>query len=290
MTESSWCAVFEIKDDWERCLDPEERPADIMKTWTGVKEKDTNFVFKKRVFVREDSKEIQDPVARQYVYLQAVTCVNDGTYPSGVEDAERLAGLQLQVVYGDHNEDTHQIGFLSHNLQNFVPRLLMPMRKNNEWEARIFKEHKKNRGKSTEQAQLEYLGIVTKWDYYGTTFFPPCKFVPSKTMAKQLKGKIAIGVNQDGIVLLKPKDKTLVSKHPYTEVCSWASSPASFAFEFGSPQDANKYQFETKYGAIIASTIQTYIDILVDMLTRGEGDDDDSASGGNLGSDMDSEN
>jgi hypothetical protein len=66
-----------------------------------------------------------------------------------------------------------------------------------------------------------------------------------------------------------------VSTHPFTEICSWASSSSTFAFEFGSQTESQKYTFETKQGAIIASTIQTYIDILVQMLKSGAEEDDD---------------
>lgn len=36
-----------------------------------------------------------------------------------------------------------------------------------------------------------------------------------------------------------------------------------------------KYTFETKVGTIIAGTVQTYIDILVQMLKNGEDSGDD---------------
>jgi len=82
-------------------------------------------------------------------------------------------------------------------------------------------------------------------------------------------------VNAEGILLLK-KDKELISTHPFTEICSWASSSTTFAFEYGSNQtESQKYTFETKQGSIIAQTIQTYIDILVQMLKSGEDDESD---------------
>jgi len=78
-----------------------------------------------------------------------------------------------------------------------------------------------------------------------------------------------IGVNAEGILVLK-KDKERISTHPFTEICSWASSATTFAFEFGTQTESQKYTFETRQGAIIASTIQTYIDILVEILKNGE--------------------
>lgn len=71
-------------------------------------------------------------------------------------------------------------------------------------------------------------------------------------------------------IVLQVRNKEPLSDHLYTEVCSWASSSTTFGFEFGNQSDSMKYTFETKVGTIIASTVQTYIDILVQMLKSGE--------------------
>lgn len=182
----------------------------------------------------------------------------------------------MQVTYGDHNPTTHIPGFLTQNLHNFIPKQLIVLKPAKEWEGLIFKAHARNTGKSADDAKGEYLDIVKLWPYYGTTFYPPCK-TTSSGKAK-LPAKVIIGVNAEGILLLKAKDKELISTHPFTEVCSWASSQTTFAFEFGSTNESTKYCFETKQGAIIASTIQTYIDILVQMLKNGESEDEEESN------------
>lgn len=110
-------ALFEKKDQWERCLDPEERPAELMKEWNHD-DKNERFVFKKKIFLKDDDKEMQDPVAKDLVYIQAVSDVINSQYNVSLEDALRLSGLQVQVVYGDHNPTTHIKGFLTYK-QNF---------------------------------------------------------------------------------------------------------------------------------------------------------------------------
>jgi len=160
--------------------------------------------------------------------------------------------------------------FLSANLKQFVPKDLIAQKKPTEWEALIFKAHALNTGKSEEDAKSEYLDIVKQWPFYGTTFYPPCKTIGNN---KKIPSKVIIGVNAEGILLLK-KDKELVSTHPFTEICSWASSSTTFAFEFGSQTESQKYTFETKQGAIIAASIQTYIDILVQMLKSGDDEEE----------------
>jgi len=281
LKEHTCFAIFEQKDGWERCLEPEEKPCDLMTVWsldpkkekkeTSVRDTTTNcFIFKKKIFLRDDEREMQDPVAKHLVYIQALFSVIESEYPCSVDDAIRLGGLQVQQVYGDHKPGNHTTGFLTNNLRQFVPKELF-LTKKIDWEASIFKAHAQNVGKTEDEAKTEYLEIVKQWPYYGTTFYPPCKSVSNR----RLPARVIVGVNAEGILLLKNKEKELVSTHPFTEICSWASSSTTFSFEFGSQTESQKYTFDTKQGAIIASTIQTYIDILVQILKNGEEEEEE---------------
>lgn len=284
LKEDACFSIFEKKDGWERCLEPEEKPCELMTLWTdNTKAKGTTkegkealkdavfaFIFKKKIFLRDDEREMQDSVAKHLVYIQALYCVMESEYPCSADEAIKLAGLQVQVVYGDHRIGTHVVGFLTQNLKQYLPKDLFPTKRPAEWEALIFKAHSQYTGKSADDAKSDYLDIVKQWGFYGTTFFPPCKAAGKQ----KTPSKVIIGVNAEGILLLK-KDKELVSTHPFTEICSWASSSTTFAFEFGSQTESVKFTFETKQGAIIAATIQTYIDILVQMLKNGSGEEDD---------------
>jgi len=147
-----------------------------------------------------------------------------------------------------------------------VPKTLFSYKRPSEWETLILRQHETLVGKDKEDAKTEYLNIVKQWAYYGTTFFPPCKSVGNKLPSKY----VIIGVNYEGIRLLK-KNKVcvypplssacyaalahatidlcaqdLISEHLFTEICSWASSSGTFAFEFGNQNESQKYTFETK--------------------------------------------
>jgi len=285
MKEDSCFAIFEKKGGWERCLDPDDKPCELMALWNvtepktavqpsvklSLKDVPCAFIFKKKIFLRDDEREMQDPVAKHYVYIQALYSVIESEYPCGVEDAIKLAGLQVQIVYGDHKPGNHTIGFLTNNIKQFVPKDLFGNKKVSEWESAIFRAHATNLGKSAEDAKTEYLDIVKQWPYYGTTFYPPCRSIGNRRLPAK---NVVIGVNAEGILLLKREKQELISTHPFTEICSWASSSTTFAFEFGSQTESTKYTFDTKQGAIIASTIQTYIDILVQMLKSGDSEEE----------------
>mmetsp|Transcript_37267 Transcript_37267/g.64037 ORF Transcript_37267/g.64037 Transcript_37267/m.64037 type:complete len:329 (-) Transcript_37267:183-1169(-) len=277
LKEDACFALFEKKDDWERCLEPEEKPADLQLQWEKEKaerkKSDTEpmFLFKKKIFLKDDDREMEDTVAKDLIYKQALHSVNSSEYPVTIPDAIKLAGLQCQVVYGDHNNAVHNSAFLVPNIHDFVPKTLIGHKKPQEWAQTILDGHESLIGKSAEDAKMEYLNTVKTWGYYGSTFFPPCKSVGNRN----LHSKVLIGVNYEGIRLLKPKTKQVISEYFFTEILSWASSSGTFAFEVGTQNSAEKFTFETKQGSIIAATIQTYIDILVQMLRNGDDDDDD---------------
>lgn len=268
LKEEKYFSLFEKKDQWERCLDADEKPADLMKEWDLDEKKDEKFIFKKRIFLKDDDKEMQDPVSKDLIYIQSVNDVITGQYNVSLDEALKLSGLQVQVVYGDHNPSTHIKGFLTNNkdIANFIPRSVYPSKKPPEWEALILKEHAKHKSVTQEDAKSQYLNICKSFPLWGTTFYPPCKSVGKNLPEK----KVIIGVNFEGIRLLRVKTKEIISEHLYTEICSWASSSGTFGFEFGSHNDSQKYTFETKQGAIIASTVQTYIDILVELLKKDD--------------------
>ncbi len=56
-------------------MEPEEKPADLMTLWNveSKKASDDNscaFIFKKKIFLRDDERELQDLVAKHLVYIQ----------------------------------------------------------------------------------------------------------------------------------------------------------------------------------------------------------------------------
>lgn len=53
--------------------------------------------------------------------VQALYSVIESEYPCTVEDAVRLAGLQFQIVYGDHKLGTHVPGFLAYVIRLYLP-------------------------------------------------------------------------------------------------------------------------------------------------------------------------
>lgn len=78
----------------ERCLNEDEVPGQIMTEWEKEKA-EGKFIFKKKIFLRDDEREMDDPVAKNLLYIQARKSVIDSEYPVSPDDAVRLAGHLL---------------------------------------------------------------------------------------------------------------------------------------------------------------------------------------------------
>eukprot|EP01103_Thecamoeba_quadrilineata_P015405 TRINITY_DN4861_c0_g1_i1.p1 TRINITY_DN4861_c0_g1~~TRINITY_DN4861_c0_g1_i1.p1 ORF type:complete len:340 (+),score=45.57 TRINITY_DN4861_c0_g1_i1:43-1020(+) len=266
-------ALFERGSASERFLGLEEKPVELAEKWEDPQQ---CFVFKKKLFLNDyqkEKKELEDMIAQDLIYKQALCDVISSTLLCSTEQAIKLSSLQMKIIYGDYNSCIHMSGFLtaSDSLKNFVPKHLYPLRKANEWEAYILKQHQ-YANVSLENAKLEYINIVRSIDNYGTTFFPPCK---SLIRTSNFPSKIIIGINYYGITLFRAKNREFLVKFQFAEVCSWTSSQSMFGFEVGFPYSQTKMVFETRHGVAIAVTIQNYVEIIIQTM-KCESDEEDS--------------
>jgi len=159
------------------------------------------------------------------------------------------------------------------HLRTLSQKIYFLKKKPQEWESAIYKQHATFKIKCPEDVKREYIKVVKQLEFYGTTFYPPCK----TQNIRALPNKVIIGINYEGIHLFRSKNKEHISSHVFSEISTWASGTGTFAFEFGNQHEPQKYTFITVHGTIIASTIQTYVDILVQMLKNRDDDVDEES-------------
>lgn len=71
----------------ERCLDPDEKPCELVSEWGSAADKkkdgsEPKILFKKKIFLRDDDREMKDTVAKHYIYIQALYSVIESEYPA----------------------------------------------------------------------------------------------------------------------------------------------------------------------------------------------------------------
>jgi hypothetical protein len=283
LQEHNFFNLFVKSDKIERCISPDENPYEVVKTFENSHKKGNKkcfLLFKKQIFVSDSTdieKELKDPVALDLIYQQAVSDIIMSIQPCSKSDVIRLAGLQMQVVYGNYNPNIHKDNFLlknpQNNLKSFFPEAIYFSKTPHDLEKLILKKYALlPEIKTIEQAKLNYINLVRTLPYYGTTFFS------CRSTEKSIQGKVNIGINYGGIVLLKPKTNELILEFLFTEICSWNHSSTTFEFEFGNQSETQTYHFETKQGKAISSTIQTYIDIHIQKLRYEDNDNDNDTT------------
>ncbi|KAF0982090.1 hypothetical protein FDP41_011951 [Naegleria fowleri] len=275
-------ALFFYKNGECRCLDDDEQPCKLMvyetvgsdadfqkyvndkAEWEKLKkdwEKDSKLVFKRRVFLKHKAIPREQEKFLNYSYIQAVADVRDGTYPCSQSAAIELAGLQMQVTFGDHNKKKHTAGFLKDKIGRFIPApLLQSNRKLEDWERDVFQEHARLIGLKKEDAMLHYLNYVRNWSFYGSTFWTVQTV--NKDQAN-LPDQVILAVNSNGIQLLKLGTKEPILTQRYADIYSWAYKRNAFAFVSG-VLSKQKFQFATPHGRDISRTLQAYVEILLD--------------------------
>eukprot|EP00761_Pharyngomonas_kirbyi_P013343 gb/GECH01013371.1/.p1 GENE.gb/GECH01013371.1/~~gb/GECH01013371.1/.p1 ORF type:complete len:332 (+),score=63.07 gb/GECH01013371.1/:1-996(+) len=274
-------ALFYNKNGEERCLEDDEQPCKVMvqelhginadmsqyterAEWEKLKKewgRMCKFVYKRRVFLRNKAFPREDPTFIRYSYIQAVSEVISGNYPCDHDDAVTLAGLQMQVTFGDHNKQNHVAGFLKDKIGRFIPEpLLKENRRLDDWEKDVFAEHARLAGLQTQDAMLSYLNHVRNWPFYGSTFWT-VQTVNKET--NSLPEQVVLAVNSNGIQLLKPGSKEQILAQRFSDIYSWAYKRNAFAFVSGA-LSKQKFQFATVHGKDIARTLQAYVDILLE--------------------------
>lgn len=253
-------AVYEqLADGSHRCMPPGE-------SVLGLGEA-THFVFKKKLFLKDDDREMQDLAARHLLYLQASWSVRHSDFAVSPADAVALAALQLRIeaagsaaAVDDDGRGTPTVA----DCRAVLPALLWPTRKPADWVALIARERAQFRAVSAQDGEALYVARVRRVSpTYGVTFFGTAKALGAK---KAKNATVSIGVGADGLVLVRAKDRELLSAHKWPEIATWFSSSTLFGFEYGTLLDLVKVSYETPQAPHIAQLMQTYIDVEKAML------------------------
>ena len=76
--------------------------------------------FRKRFFVDDANVDKSDPTQLNFIYMQSVGRVLDGTYPCKPEEAALFAAIQLQVTVGNFSPGNHNVAYIKK--QNVLPK------------------------------------------------------------------------------------------------------------------------------------------------------------------------
>eukprot|EP00096_Caligus_rogercresseyi_P014723 TRINITY_DN7219_c0_g1_i1.p1 TRINITY_DN7219_c0_g1~~TRINITY_DN7219_c0_g1_i1.p1 ORF type:complete len:1203 (-),score=258.06 TRINITY_DN7219_c0_g1_i1:890-4303(-) len=230
---------------------------------------DNRFILKKRLFT--NTREIpSDPIEVSLLYAQAVhSVVKCDDLPVSEKVALQLAGLQAQVQLGEPKKYAHQPPQeVYHDVDGFLPQRIKKARflTDGEWIPILSEAHAHyGSGKAEVVAKVWYLSCVMQYPLYGCTFFPS-----SYRGYWSYGNDIVIGVNADGILLIKPDDKFILFEFPYAEIESLILDPIENLVTLNllksDVERQRLFVFETERKAAIGTLVAAYCPTLADWI------------------------
>ncbi|KAL3287092.1 hypothetical protein HHI36_001576 [Cryptolaemus montrouzieri] len=235
----------------------------------GLTGGENRFIFKRRLF--KSSRELsQDPVEVNLLYAQAVhSVVKCDDFPVTEKVALQLAGLQAQVALGNP-KDNSKLEYYT-DIDTFLPYRISRTRGTDVWVPIIAQAHKQYGSNRTElTAKALYLSCVMQYPLYGTTMFQ----VTYKGYWSY-SNNLILGVNSDGIMLIKRDDKLVLHEYHYHEIESIMLDPSDCFITITLQRHMNDnshrcFVFETKQKNEIGSLIASYFPSLAGWIIENE--------------------
>ncbi|XP_024082673.1 unconventional myosin-VIIa [Cimex lectularius] len=230
---------------------------------------ENRFIFKRRLFrnIREIS---QDPIEVNMLYAQAVySVVKSDDFPVSEKVAVQLAGLQAQVALGNPKDNGHLEYYT--DIDNYLPYRISRIRGDDVWVPILAQAHRQyGTGKTDLMAKVLYLSCVMQYPLYGTTMF-----TVTYRGYWSYGNSVILGVNFEGIMLIKADDKFVLYEFRYHEIESIFLDPSDSFITINLMRQGDQnfhkcFVFETQQKTEIGSLIVSYCPALSTWMTENE--------------------
>jgi len=264
--EFSLCVgVLNKQTAQERKLKGSDIICDLLNQWETAEKKEMSTIhrlFFKKKFFDEPQKQVNDPVAANLLYHQGVHDVVLNLLPVTKEDVVTLGGLQLQVLHGDSSPDNKVLTSTNY-LHWHVPLKMLKPWNHSEWIKNLLTAHESNRGKSPEQCKEEYLRILRKIPFYGSSLF----FVE---LPMYDPSNIWMWLNKDGMFLTEEFSNEILQHWTYHQITNWSAPDGVFNINVGNLLKPKLRVFTTSQPEEIAEMYTYFMGLAKHKLARTE--------------------
>ncbi|XP_072520603.1 NF2, moesin-ezrin-radixin like (MERLIN) tumor suppressor a [Salminus brasiliensis] len=179
--------------------------------------------FLAKFYPENAEEELVQDVTQHLFFLQVKKKILEEEVYCPPEASVLLASYAVQAKYGDYDPNVHKPGFLAQ--EELLPKRVINLYQMTAdmWEERITVCYAEHRGRTRDEAEMEYLKIAQDLEMYGVNYF----FIRNK------KGTdLLLGVDALGLHIYDPDNKlTPKISFPWNEIRNISYSDKEFAIK-----------------------------------------------------------
>ncbi|KAK6313498.1 NF2, moesin-ezrin-radixin like (MERLIN) tumor suppressor a [Coregonus clupeaformis] len=187
------------------------------------KEEPITLNFLAKFYPENAEEELVQDVTQHLFFLQVKNKILEEEIYCPPEASVLLASYAVQAKYGDYDPNVHKPGFLAQ--EELLPKRVINLYQMTAemWEERITACYAEHRGRTREDAEMEYLKIAQDLEMYGINYFP----------IRNKKGTdLLLGVDALGLHIYDPDNKlTPKCSFPWNEIRNISYSDREFAIK-----------------------------------------------------------
>uniref|UniRef100_A0A3B5ACC8 Unconventional myosin-VIIa-like n=1 Tax=Stegastes partitus TaxID=144197 RepID=A0A3B5ACC8_9TELE len=193
-------------------------------------------------------------------YYQELPKYLRGYHKCSREEVFQLAALIYRVKFED---DKSHFPTIPKMLRELVPQDLIRQMSPDDWKRSVVAYFNKQAGKSREEAKLMFLKIIYKWPTFGSAFFEV-----KQTTEPNYPEILLIAINKHGVSLIDPKNKDILTTHPFTKISNWSSGNTYFHITIGNLVRGSKLLCETSLGYKMDDLLTSYISQMLTTMNK----------------------
>uniref|UniRef100_A0A8C6PMM0 NF2, moesin-ezrin-radixin like (MERLIN) tumor suppressor n=1 Tax=Nothobranchius furzeri TaxID=105023 RepID=A0A8C6PMM0_NOTFU len=186
-------------------------------------EEPITFFFLVKFYPENIEEELVQEITQRLFFLQVKKKILEEEIHCPPEASVLLASYAVHAKYGDYDPNVHEPGFLAE--EELLPKRVINLYQMTAemWEERITVCYAEHRGRTRDEAEMEYLKIAQDLDMYGINYF----------LIRNKKGTgLLLGVDALGLHIYEPENKlTPKCSFPWNEIRNISYSDKEFTIK-----------------------------------------------------------
>uniref|UniRef100_A0A6J0T705 Unconventional myosin-VIIb isoform X1 n=1 Tax=Pogona vitticeps TaxID=103695 RepID=A0A6J0T705_9SAUR len=183
-----------------------------------------------------------------------------GYHKCSKEDAIQLAGLIFKVQF---NNDRMQHAAIPKILKELVPENIIRTASAEEWKRGIISASNKHEQKTVDEAKIAFLKFIYHWPTFGSAFFEV-----KQTSEPNFPDIVLIAINKQGVSVIHPKTKEILTVYPFNKISNWNSGSTYFHMTIGNLVRGSRILCETSLGYKMDDLLTSYVHLFMNAVNR----------------------